>query len=145
MPYFLNGLKLYQRSTTDTNLQISPKFLHFSPEREKTESLGTAESQVWVSNLNVKARKTTEHKLHKIWWSLKFLQTFRKTSTPLTGCTICYQWPHSILKSFWSYWNVVFCKERLFLHNDRPSVLGIGKLGNAGKRITSIETTKAHL
>ena len=55
----------------------------FSPERAQTWSLGATESEVWIGNLNVKAWKSTKHKLHKIWRSLKFLQNFRKTSTSL--------------------------------------------------------------
>ena len=56
-------------------------FWHFSPECTQTGSLGTTESEVWIGNLNVKARKTTEHKLNKIWRSLKF-------------CIISAKWAH---------------------------------------------------
>ena len=40
-------------------------FSHFSPELKETGSLGATESEVGIGNFNVKARKTTEHKLHK--------------------------------------------------------------------------------
>ena len=30
---------------------------------------GATESEVWIGNFNAKARKTTEHNLHKIWHS----------------------------------------------------------------------------
>ena len=39
---------------------------HFSPEHTQTWSLGATESEVWIGNFNVKAGKTTWHKLHKI-------------------------------------------------------------------------------
>ena len=39
-------------------------FPAFSP--ELAESLGATEIEVWICNFNVKAWKTTEHKLHKI-------------------------------------------------------------------------------
>ena len=60
-------------------LQFKPRgvlvlltFWQFSPERKVTGSLGATESEVWIGNLNVNARKATKHKLHKIWLSLKF-------------------------------------------------------------------------
>ena len=45
--------------------------VNFSPECAETGCLGATESEVWIGNFNVKAWKTTEHKLHKIWCSLK--------------------------------------------------------------------------
>ena len=44
----------------------------FLAKLKETGSLGATESEVWIANFNVKAWKTTEHKLHKIWCSLKF-------------------------------------------------------------------------
>ena len=58
------------------------KFGQFSPERKETGSLGTTESEVWIGNFNVKAWKTTEHKLHKIWRSLKFCKISGKRAHP---------------------------------------------------------------
>ena len=57
-------------------------FWHFSPERTQTGSLGTTESEVWIGNLNIKARKSTKHKLHKIWRSLKFCKKSAKQAHP---------------------------------------------------------------
>ena len=58
------------------------KILHFSPERKETGGLGATESEVWIGNFNVKAWKTTEHKLHKIWHSLKFCKNSGKRAHP---------------------------------------------------------------
>ena len=58
------------------------KFGIFSPERKETRCLGTTETEVWVGNFNVKARKTIEHKLHKIWHSLKFCKISGKQAHP---------------------------------------------------------------
>ena len=41
------------------------KFGHFLREFNETGGSGATESEVWIGNFNVKARKTTEHKLHK--------------------------------------------------------------------------------
>ena len=40
----------------------------------KNLSSGATECGVWIGNCNVKVWKSTEHKLHKIWHSLKFKQ-----------------------------------------------------------------------
>ena len=58
------------------------KFGHFSCELNETGSSGGAESEVSIGNLNVKARKTTKHILHKIWRSLKFCKISGKRATP---------------------------------------------------------------
>ena len=61
------------------------KFWYFSPESAETWSLGAAESEVWIGCFSVKAWKTTEHKLHKIWPSLKFCKNSLKNEhTPGT-------------------------------------------------------------
>ena len=39
--------------------------------RQKTEHVG-ATSEGWIGNFNVKAWKTTVHKLHKTWRPVKF-------------------------------------------------------------------------
>ena len=61
------------------------KFGHFSSERKETESSGATESEVWIGDFNVKARKTIEHKLHKIWRSLKFCKISGKRAHPRVG------------------------------------------------------------
>ena len=61
---------------------VFPKFGHFSCERKETGSLGTTESEVWIRNFNVKAWKTTEHNLHKIWRSVKFCKKSAKRAHP---------------------------------------------------------------
>ena len=58
------------------------KFWHFSPERKETGSLGATGSEVWIGNFNVKAWKTTKHKLHKIWRSLKFCKNSGNKHNP---------------------------------------------------------------
>ena len=58
----------------------------------KNLSSGATECRVWIGNCNVKVWKSTEHKLHNIWRSVKFRQNEHtpencpnliKTSTPL--------------------------------------------------------------
>ena len=61
------------------------KFSHCLPERVETGSLGATKSKVWIGSFKVKARKTTEHKLHKIWHSLKFCKNSAKRAHPCTG------------------------------------------------------------
>ena len=77
--------KLYQGEKQSTHnahqlwvVLVSLKFWHFSPERTQTWSLGATESEVWIGNLNVKAWKTTKHKLHKSWRSLKFCKKIQE-------------------------------------------------------------------
>ena len=50
------------------------KFAQFSSELTKTWSSSATECGVWIGNCNVKVWKSTEHKLHNIWRSLKFQQ-----------------------------------------------------------------------
>ena len=57
-----------------------------SAELKETGSLDATESQAWISNLNVKAWKTTKHKLHKIWRSIKFCKISRKRTHPWQNC-----------------------------------------------------------
>ena len=54
------------------------KCWQFSSELTKTGSSSATECIVWIGNYNVKAWKTTGHKLHKIWRSLKFHQNFHQ-------------------------------------------------------------------
>ena len=58
------------------------KVLHFLLKCAKTGSLGATESEVWIGNFNVKAWKTTEHKLHEICRSLKIWQNNGKQAHP---------------------------------------------------------------
>ena len=50
------------------------RFAEILSELTKTWSSGATECGVWIGNCNVKVWKSTEHKLHKIWRSLKFQQ-----------------------------------------------------------------------
>ena len=50
------------------------RFAEILSELTKTWSSGATECGVWIGNCNVKVWKSTEHKLHKIWRSLKFKQ-----------------------------------------------------------------------
>ena len=95
-------------------------FWHFSSELTQTWTLGTTESGVWIGNHHVKARKTTEHILHKIWHSLKICKNFSKTSTPLEiismwfGLTLSLtQWGEKFLENVsmchgqcWQCWHL---------------------------------------
>ena len=54
------------------------KFGHFSCELKETGSSGSTESEVWIGDFNVKAWKTTKHKLHKIWRSLYNFTKFQQ-------------------------------------------------------------------
>ena len=50
------------------------RFAEILSELTKTWSSGATECGVWIGNCNVKVWKSTEHKLHNIWRSLKFQQ-----------------------------------------------------------------------
>ena len=58
------------------------KFGHFSCELKESGSSDATESGVWTGNFNAKAWKTTRHKLHKIWRSLKFCTNSGKPAHP---------------------------------------------------------------
>ena len=58
------------------------KFGQFLHEHKETGSSGATESGVWIGYFNVKAWKTTEHKLHKIWHSLKLCKISENEHTP---------------------------------------------------------------
>ena len=62
------------------------KFWQFSTELPKTWSSGATECAVWIGNCNVKVWKSTEHKLHKIWRSLKFCTNSGKRAQPRNSC-----------------------------------------------------------
>ena len=61
-------------------------FWHFSLKLKQTGSLGATESEVWIGNFNVKAWKTTAHKLYKIWPLLKFCKISGKRAHPRENC-----------------------------------------------------------
>ena len=50
------------------------RFAEILSELTKTWSSGATECRVWIGNCNVKVWKSTEHKLHKTWHSVKFHQ-----------------------------------------------------------------------
>ena len=50
------------------------RFAEILSELTKTWSSGATECGVWIGNCNVKVWKSTEHKLHNIWRSVKFQQ-----------------------------------------------------------------------
>ena len=58
------------------------KFWQFSSELTKTWSSGATECRVWIGNCNVKVWKSTVHKFHKIWRSLKFCTNWGKRAHP---------------------------------------------------------------
>ena len=58
------------------------KFEQFSSELTKTWSSGATECGVWIGNCNAKVWKSTEHKLHNIWRSLKFCTNWGKRAHP---------------------------------------------------------------
>ena len=94
------------------------KFWQFSNELTKTWSSGTTECRVWIGNCNVKVWKSTEHKLHKIWCSLKFLHKFRKTSTPLLLVNYgkSHWWSLSPLTNLTNSNSLDIGKTRMFVH-----------------------------
>ena len=49
---------------------------------QKLGSSGPSECRVWIGNCNVKVCKSTEHKLHNIWRSLKFCVNSGKRAHP---------------------------------------------------------------
>ena len=58
------------------------KFWQFSSELTKTWSSGNTKCRVWIGKCNVKVWKSTEHKLHKIWHSLRFCTNSGKRAHP---------------------------------------------------------------
>ena len=70
------------------------KFWRFSSELTKTWSSGATECRVWIGNCNVKVWKSTEHKLHNIWRSVKFQQNeHTPAQRPVNPslCMWCYE------------------------------------------------------
>ena len=64
------------------------KFEQFSSELTKTWSSGATECGVWIGNCNAKVWKSTEHKLHNIWRSLKFCTNWGKRAHPSNGLAV---------------------------------------------------------
>ena len=54
----------------------------YSANLKETENLGATENELWIGNFNVKAWKNTDHKLRKIWRSLKFRKISGKRAHP---------------------------------------------------------------
>ena len=50
------------------------RFAEILSKLTQTWSSGATECRVWIGNCNVKVWKSTEHKLHNIWRSVKFQQ-----------------------------------------------------------------------
>ena len=57
---------------------------------QKTWSSGATECRAWIGNCNVKVWKSTEHKLHKIWHSLKFCTNWGKRAHPWVRVWVSY-------------------------------------------------------
>ena len=55
-------------------VQGCARFTENLSELTKTWSSGATECGVWIGNCNVEVWKSTEHKLHNIWRSVKFQQ-----------------------------------------------------------------------
>ena len=90
------------------------KFWQFSSELTKTWSSGATECGVWIGNCNVKEWKSTEHKLHNIWRSLKFQQN---EHTP--GWTWVFDC--EMKKNYWAQTHSLkFCKK--FRKTSKPQV-----------------------
>ena len=111
---------------------VFPKFSHSSPEPKETWRLGTTESQVWIGNFNVKAWKTTKHKLHKIWRSLKFCKNTGRQAHPWSYFAP-FPWSHKITNIYFISWheNLEQFKKnwRIFFFNFwMTSVLFVGPL-----------------
>ena len=67
------------------------QFAQFSNQLTKTWSLGATECGVWIGNCNVKVWKSTEHKLHNIWHSVKFCINSGKRAHPREGTSVFTQ------------------------------------------------------
>ena len=67
-------LKYICNCTIVNVFQGCARFTENLSELTKTWSSGATECGVWIGNCNVKVWKSTEHKLHNIWRSVKFLQ-----------------------------------------------------------------------
>ena len=63
-----------KRGNPPRGVLVFLKFWQFWSELTKTWSSGATECGVWIGNLNIKVWKSTEHKLHNIWRSVKFQQ-----------------------------------------------------------------------
>ena len=80
--------------------------LKFWVNSQKLGSSGATECRVWIGNCNVKVWKSTEHKLHKIWRSVKFQpneHTPGEAICIIQGCArfpeiwTVFQWTHKNL------------------------------------------------
>ena len=67
-------------------------FDSFQVNSQKLGSSGATECRVWIGNCDLKVWKSTEHKLHKIWRSLKFCTNLGKRAHP----RIPLPWPWSL-------------------------------------------------
>ena len=77
----------FQVNSQKLGVQGCARFTENLSELTKTWSSGATECRVWIGNCNVKVWKSTEHKLHNIWHSVKFQQN---EHTP--GATECRVW-----------------------------------------------------
>ena len=71
--------------------------LKFWVNSQKLGSSGATECRVWIGNLNVKVWKSAEHKLHKIWRSLKFQQNEHTPGVGSAWCRGCLSGPGGCL------------------------------------------------
>ena len=79
------GLLIFRASLNTWALNgvlVFLKFAQFSSELTKTWSSGATECRVWIGNCNVKVWKSTKHKPHKTWRSLKFCVKSGKRAHP---------------------------------------------------------------
>ena len=70
-------------------LQGCARFAEILSELTKTWSSGATECGVWIGNCNVKVWKSTEHKLHNIWRSVKFQQNEHTPGVPAPEVGTC--------------------------------------------------------
>ena len=88
------NLSIWKKNSRRLGVLVSWNLDIFHVNSKETESWGATEIKVWIGNFNVKVWKTTEHKVHKIWHSLKF-------------CKISGKWTHPwgvlvLLKFYWA-------------------------------------------
>ena len=114
---------LYLEASHSGNIRgvlVLLNFSHFSSERKETGSLGVTES------FSVKAWKTTEHKVHKIWRSLKFCKNFRETGTSLVN--------YRLLSNKWDCVVIISLNENFW--NEKTTVFVIKLPGNYSQDIS---------
>ena len=94
--YRCTAVKIKTDITTEDK-QGCARFAEIASELTKTWSSGATEFGVWIGNCNVKVRKSTEDKLHKIWNSKYFSQISAKRAHPRYCGPTSIEWLKCVL------------------------------------------------